>query len=679
MSNDGDKKKSESARIPTLTYGASTNFFTWAAKIKSEVISQFGRISAHIFDGKRIVYTVDQMDTSTWTPEEKQQLASETVKLRIKEHESMLSAVNRVFGLILSHLSEASLERVTLEPEWKDAEREMNARTLWVLVVRTHQVQRTGVAAIDHAHQAKRISDITQERQETLTSFTERFHAMVRGFAELGMTTPPESYLAVRYLDALDDARYVELKNALRNNASLGIMSYPAQLSTAITAAMQFTSTHVAAVKQTKQENAFVVSTRERSPNRKASTRTRDTQQQPSTQPESRQSREEKTTTNERPAVCKLCGCSGHYVVKCPHLEECARRVQQGACDKRDVEQAHLTMGDEEHEEIVFCVTEGTSNVLGANDVLLDNQATVSVFSNKHLLTDVCKGRPITIRGIDDRKGRVVVTDTVGRFGPFGVVHFSPHASANVLSLSSLQNTDFDIEFIQGEKFTARHKESGRIYEFLLRETSTSAGGGLFVMNAAPAADHCEEAAKASNVTCTRGATVDIDAREPDRLMMREANTSAHTPSRAEKGVGVTHKKMRDAHTCNSEDAREDKHDHSPKAKLVKKPHPDSRPPLPTAETRPTPDRRGSGDNIRSENTNQGGSDAKYGRNPARACHAEDQQPPIKGCEDTEHHHNNRRRATANALMDLLAQHLQEEQPRKERDKIPRPGFYSRR
>lgn len=634
MSGADDKKKSDTASIAPLTYGTSTNFFSWNNMIRARVISEFGNIAAFVFDGKRITYNIDRVDTTGWSAKDLKYFEREKVKARIKEHESMILSVNRIFGIILSLMSPASLERVALEPEWKAAESNMDAKALWSLIVRTHQIQRSGVAAIDQANQAKKINEISQGRQETITAFIERFHAVVRGFTELGMALPSDSYQAARFVDALDDSRYVEFKNALKNNASLGIMAYPTQLSIAIKGAMQFTSTHVTAARQPKQENAFVVSTREKSPNRKTSSRTRDAQQPP-TQTESRHSREAVT--------CKLCGQSGHYVVKCPHLEECARRVQQGGCGERlEREDVHLTMGEED-EEIVFCATEGPHRILGANDILLDNQATISVFHNKHLLTNIRRGRPVTIRGIDGRDGRGVIADTVGTFGPFGDVYLSPHASANVLSLSSLRDADFVMEFEQGKKFVAKHKESGRLYDFLFRETSASAKTGLFAMNITSFGRE-EEATGVGETGNSREAMT--GTRDDDHL--REAATNACTSPRQE---DTTREKMHDA---------SDIHTTSP-----------------TVEIHLTPNEGGSGgkdDSMMSdESPSQGGSGAECGlvEPPVRTRHEEIKLFPNKKHADMGRHRDEKRRVLTNTLMDLLNKHLHEERPRKARDKAP--------
>ena len=69
-------------------------------------------------------------------------------------------------------------------------------------------------------------------------------------------------------------------------------------------------------------------------------------------------------------------------------------------------------------------------------DVLLDNEASLNIFSNKDLLTNVRQAkRSITVSGI--RSGGGVDVDREGEFGEFGTVFYSGDASANVLSFAS--------------------------------------------------------------------------------------------------------------------------------------------------------------------------------------------------------------------------------------------------
>ena len=65
-------------------------------------------------------------------------------------------------------------------------------------------------------------------------------------------------------------------------------------------------------------------------------------------------------------------------------------------------------------------------------DVLLDNEASLNIFSNLDLLTDVNKSdKTVRVSGIEQGGG--VSVDREGNFGEFGTVYYSGAASANIL------------------------------------------------------------------------------------------------------------------------------------------------------------------------------------------------------------------------------------------------------
>ena len=99
-------------------------------------------------------------------------------------------------------------------------------------------------------------------------------------------------------------------------------------------------------------------------------------------------------------------------------------------------------------------------------DVLLDNEASLNIFSNADLLTDVRKfERTIKVSGI--QQGAGVSVDREGEFGEFGTVYYSGSASANNLSFASQVDSGASIRYDHlSDCFTLQPKESARIYRF---------------------------------------------------------------------------------------------------------------------------------------------------------------------------------------------------------------------
>ena len=99
-------------------------------------------------------------------------------------------------------------------------------------------------------------------------------------------------------------------------------------------------------------------------------------------------------------------------------------------------------------------------------DVLLDNEASLNIFNNAELLTDLRKSESI-IRVSRIQQGGGVSVDREGEFGEFGTVYYSSSASANILSFASQVDSGASIRYDHlRDYFTLRSKSSTRIYRF---------------------------------------------------------------------------------------------------------------------------------------------------------------------------------------------------------------------
>lgn len=74
--------------------------------------------------------------------------------------------------------------------------------------------------------------------------------------------------------------------------------------------------------------------------------------------------------------------------------------------------------------------------MLSQYEDLLDNEASLNIFSNRDLLTNVRQAdQPIKVSGIQLDGG--VDVDREGDFGEFGRIFYSGDASANILSFAT--------------------------------------------------------------------------------------------------------------------------------------------------------------------------------------------------------------------------------------------------
>ena len=107
-------------------------------------------------------------------------------------------------------------------------------------------------------------------------------------------------------------------------------------------------------------------------------------------------------------------------------------------------------------------------------DVLLDNEASLNIFSNKDLLTDVRKSETVRVSGS-------VSVDREGNFGEFGTVYYSGAESANILSFASQVDSGADIRYDHlSDCFTLQPKGSTRTYRFGRKRVVGSEGRFYF-------------------------------------------------------------------------------------------------------------------------------------------------------------------------------------------------------
>ena len=166
--------------------------------------------------------------------------------------------------------------------------------------------------------------------------------------------------------------------------------------------------------------------------------------------------------------ICCVCGETGHYARDCENRKSGEQALFAEAEDDideddRTVESASVTT----NEVILFA----------RSHVLLDNQASVNVFCNADLLTDVRRSKHgILLNGVQaDAQG--VRVDYEGNFGEVGPVYYSRRATANILSFAAMVDRGAEIRcnHIAG-RFTLQPRGSKNIYSFCRQPVSGSNG-----------------------------------------------------------------------------------------------------------------------------------------------------------------------------------------------------------
>ena len=167
---------------------------------------------------------------------------------------------------------------------------------------------------------------------------------------------------------------------------------------------------------------------------------------------------------------CKNCGEKGHWAFQCKAPKKAKDQNGESVKKVRCVRVCRnddLYYKDPVEAEVVRVVnwTNNRKNPLGVTPptwVCLDNGAECSIFVNKDLLTDLHKGKRISLRTVAGNK----VLDTWGYFGPFKVL-YDPNGDANLLSEDEVLTESENVISRPGEHFTAQLKHTGESMKFL--------------------------------------------------------------------------------------------------------------------------------------------------------------------------------------------------------------------
>lgn len=383
---------------------------------------------------------------------------------------------SQVYHVIWSKCTTAMQNAVKQDPDFEQYDRDKDPLPLWLKIV---DISLNGIGVPENdekkINEARhRFDRVSQRRDETVGAFYDRFNtcydAMTAQGARLYQIFIPANIAAVpanvadavrdaltqeseereerakamAFINKLDRSRFGgmldELDNALQNNRD----EYPQTLVEAYTKASRYkkNGVYVDGMISARQENNYpaVYATM----------------------------KDEKGKGRDgKELKCWICDQHGHKRGDCKallnsltYLAKKGKTFEQLQKEVKDGVALVTIKGFEE-----YIMAEKNKRPFNDYDVLLDNQATVSIFNNRTLLTNIRKApTPITIGGIG--KGKLKAT-MVGEFLWLGTVYFNPESIANILCFYDI-NKKYGVKF-NDDVFTIMDKAKPRQLEFHAR------------------------------------------------------------------------------------------------------------------------------------------------------------------------------------------------------------------
>jgi hypothetical protein len=345
----------------------------------------------------------------------------EEAKYYMRQRHSLAEDKKKVFSLVWFLCSPPLQNAIiaNLQNRWNAVNSEKNLVALWNSIeelcmvgaaMRQDPIQRSIDGQVS-------FSKVYQRDDETLGEFYQRYQDGLRTYELTGNTALDQPTQAGIFLRRLNKRVYGSLLDRLENDGVIGYMgNFPDTLDEAyrVAAGYKIGGKLVAELKPqlfVQTESVFATMDKHRKPDNKKD----------SVNSEKPSDSEKEKGSRFRPGKCHFCKKPGHWRKECPSLLKGKQSFDSNNGNSSD--------------EGVFCLINGVMaagvTTLGKYDILLDNQATISIFKEKSMLTNIRKAdNPVEITGI----GGKLSVNLIGDFENITKVYYHPDCVANILS-----------------------------------------------------------------------------------------------------------------------------------------------------------------------------------------------------------------------------------------------------
>lgn len=216
-----------------LLYGPENNFLAWKKFIFAKTEKEFGFLANVIkTNNAYAVEPVKEMDYTPPVEEGQTQLDSEGLKvLRLEVERTRLKKVGRLqemmprfYAAILETLSEESLQQVSQDEEFVEADAARNGNLLWKIIEKTHfsAVKACGLTGVSTLMLEQELFNFKQGERVSVAEFKREFEEKLLLLKSAGVTERNDKDKALLFLMKLDPNRYSTMILTLTNDASLG-------------------------------------------------------------------------------------------------------------------------------------------------------------------------------------------------------------------------------------------------------------------------------------------------------------------------------------------------------------------------------------------------------------------------------------------------------------------------
>ena len=384
-------------------------------------------------------------------------LRVEAEKDRNKEVRQLRLNAPKFFNQLWEYMSVESRQEITQHADYLEADLNQNPNMLFRIATETHVTAIHGGGAelrnLETVRLLEKFNTLHQKQGMSIGEFKKLFDEQIIILAGAGVPEREEPELAMVFLTKLDVIRYGAMMSQLTNDASRGI-PFPQTLHAAWSIASGWTTSGTKASVTGEMHSVLVLADNmgkqpRGGPGRggrggRGGGRGRTGGRSPSTPSDPGNGgkgpgREQQA----EPRTCRGCLTKGHIWSNCPDNP-----------DRHQSSSAFVAIGEEDpgDEEAIYnaCFMMNETVFFSPTEVLLDNQASKSIFKNCNLLSNIRDEDPFFIGGIDGTSRGLKVSES-GDFGGLGRVGLSRSAAANVLSKTQMLDGGKRVSYDQDE------------------------------------------------------------------------------------------------------------------------------------------------------------------------------------------------------------------------------------